>query len=1283
MYALNIDPTNPHSQADPSELRALGVKMVRFTFKDSTESSRPDKEVIRFYRHWCEELVKVGIRSLVILTGETYPHQPNSSAPDDDWDNYIAHFAERAAEIAKVLAVWRPSLQIWNAPDLPAPHPGYDPTLREPIFGRMLSQTYQAIKKVDSGLTVVMAGLVSGQPAWLANVVQSLAGRLPADVVALHPYAKRPDPDWPQAGWGTGYVGDLITAYRQVVDLPFWITEIGIDTLAAEDQAEYLRRFYQTMTAQFPHEVKQVFWFAFSDGMAPGFGLVERSGHPKPAYFAYQQAAHSGEVSLAAQAAVSLNRLHTFAAYLEQSIVFGDRDSNLQRQMEIELIGHTRQLAKSEIQQLTQRMLAGSPHTVSSAEIDALDAFQGERDLFRNLRSVVWVTHQRTGALTGRIGVHTRISAETEANAETNIEAMMQAVSHIQAGNRIIVMDMVKATADENKLYAPDIYETNVYGQHRNGLIENHAWNLQKLVRAIRDRGYQDRVILMLRLDGPDSGANVNPFKADSRRRYGLAIAKFIRYIETVLPDTPFKIVLGNEPDLPQERQWSDPDVDPRTFILNQFAPATGPFMKQTAGQRPDVTFLCPALSANLKHEQLNYYTAFFGEDRPHNLIPSMHGYANDVASLPGAQKNLVEQQAEILRVQGEFRFVSGTEIGSSDALGNIESLSEKGYFDDVAAWLLLSSNHITTPGQDNNWSFRINPEQDDPLAHQLGHVVNRSRARVVRNIRKLDGAGLQIIRDHPIPRPAYGAEYIGHDMPTTMSAGQTNAVRITVRNTSNQTWRAGGSQPFRLGYHWYTPSGVAVDVSLWEDYRTALPQDILSGDSVTLNARLGVPRIAGAFEVRWDMVEEMKTWFAWQGVPTLNVQINVKTGVPEQPSDIEMVVSASHNNMLSGADNLLQAIDGRAGTRWSTRDLQRPGMWFEIDLKKTWLVNRLFLDNGASPHDYPRGYVVQLSGDRIQWQEVARNNQNSQALDVEFSPHPARYIRIEQTGSVNNFWWSIHEAIVWAEPFTLDLGLGIKASHNSALGGADNLLQAIDGQSDTRWSTRDVQRPGMWFEIDLNELRTVSGLFLDNSASPNDYPRGYVVQLSGDRIQWQEVARNNQNNQALDIEFSPRPARYIRIEQTGSASNSWWSIHEVAIKTEDFTPDLSVRASHNNAVSGADNLFQAIDNRADTRWSTRHLQRPGMWFEIDLNELRTVSGLFLDNGASPNDYPRGYIVRISIDRIQWQEVARNEQNNRALDVNFSSRIARYIRIEQTGSVGNFWWSIHQVTVRG
>jgi hypothetical protein len=1305
MYGLNIDPNNPRGNPDPAELRELGVEMVRYTYHDPGSRDQLDPDKAGFFSQRVRSYREAGIGSLLILTYDTYPNRPAPDAPDAEWDAYIERFARRAGQIASLLGTWQPAIQVWNEPDHPI-HPGYVPTLREAVFGRMLRRTYAAIKNVNPNLKVVAGGLAAGNPDWLTKVIQSLGGDLPADIVAFHPYGQRPDSDWPRPDWGFGLVSTLLNNYYQAgKNKPLWITEMGVkeEDLShnREQVAEFLRRFYRAITTRHSHQVQQLFWFCYGDGMVPTFGLRDNANNRKPAYQAYREMALTRPTDGTGapvpppptEPIVPLPRLHTFARHLEQSLVFGTRDNTLQSQMNTALKGVQQTLTKAQIQEVVTQTLGGSTFSMSSAEIEALYDLQSQKDIFGTLKSIVLAAHQRTGALTGRLGVHVRISAETEQNANTNIEALARILAHVQSGNRMIVMDTVKAMSDDNKLSDPDVFVSNTYGQHRNGLVDNHAWNLQKLVQAIRSRGFEDRVMLLIRLDGPDGGANVNVFNNLSRQRYYLAIMKMIRYLETMLPATPFKLVLGNEPDLPQERLWSDANADPRAFTVNQFAPAIGEFMKFLARKRPDVTFLCPALSGNLKREYLAYYTAFFGDERLPNLVPCVHGYAGDVTVIPGGQGNLMEQQAEALRALGRFQHVSGTEIGSSNPYRDSDSLSDKGRFADVVMWVMLSVDHRTAPGQDNNWNFRINPGFDDPAARRLADIINRTQARVLRNIREQGGIGLPIMRGQPVDKPAYAVEYMDHNTPKRMIAGQTNAVRLTIRNTGYRTWAADGPNAVRLGYRWYNADGSEVPTTLWADLRTNLPYNLPPDQTATLNANCGAPRSPGLYQVRWDMVEEMITWFAWQGAPTLNVAVTVNPEVitpppveptpptpsptpqpPEPPAPAGPKLSASHNNQTQGNDNLLQALDSNPYTRWSTLEPQKPGMWFQYDLGETRPISQIRLNTDRSPRDYPRGYIVKISGDGLSWTTVAEKSLNDQPLNVAFTPRPLRYVRIEQTGSDPIFWWSIHEIEVSNE-----VKMSVSASHNNVLTGEDNLAQALDGRPDTRWSSRALQTPGMWFEVDLNTVRPVSGLTLDNSPAPSDYPRKYVVRLSTDRQNWQEVSRNDNNDRPLDVSFNPRQARYIRIEQTGSA-DKWWSIYGLTVHSASF--EWSASASHNNNVTGPDNLMQALDGRPETRWSSREGQRPGIWFELDLNKTRMVSGLTLDNARSPQDYPRGYIVRVSTDRNQWVEVAKNERNDRALDISFSPRSVRYIRIEQTGSTDGWWWSIHGITIK-
>jgi len=294
MYGLNIDPNNIAGNPSPDELHELGVQMVRFTFYDSSHGDQLDPGQADFYRQKIEAYHQVGIRSLVLLSYDTYPGRPDPQAGAPEWDIYLERFALRANQIAKLLAPWQPAFQIWNEPDHP-PKGSYLPTVREPVYGRMLRRTYSAIKSASPKALVVMAGLAMGNPQWLRRLIDSQGGELAADVVAFHPYGQQPVAGWPDQDWGFGYWADLmLNYYRAGQHRPLWITEMGVkpdDLDNNPDQvAEFLSRFYQAV-GRFDDKVKMLFWFCYSDGMVPPFGLVDSRGNHKPAYFAYHKSA--------------------------------------------------------------------------------------------------------------------------------------------------------------------------------------------------------------------------------------------------------------------------------------------------------------------------------------------------------------------------------------------------------------------------------------------------------------------------------------------------------------------------------------------------------------------------------------------------------------------------------------------------------------------------------------------------------------------------------------------------------------------------------------------------------------------------------------------------------------------------------------------------------------------------------------------------------------------------------------------------------------------------------
>ncbi|MDZ4859867.1 MAG: ThuA domain-containing protein [Candidatus Hydrogenedentes bacterium] len=134
----------------------------------------------------------------------------------------------------------------------------------------------------------------------------------------------------------------------------------------------------------------------------------------------------------------------------------------------------------------------------------------------------------------------------------------------------------------------------------------------------------------------------------------------------------------------------------------------------------------------------------------------------------------------------------------------------------------------------------------------------------------------------------------------------------------------------------------------------------------------------------------------------------------------------------------------------------------------------------------------------------------------------------------------------------------------------------------------------------------------------------------------------------------------------------------EAALTLEHLrTASISFTASHNSEELGL-----AHDGNPTTRWTTRERQKAGQWLVIDLGYMADVSGITLDTGASPGDYPREYKVLMSQDAAAWGEpVASGQGSSFVTEIKFAPQRARYLRIEQSGEADDLWWSIHELRV--
>lgn len=231
-------------------------------------------------------------------------------------------------------------------------------------------------------------------------------------------------------------------------------------------------------------------------------------------------------------------------------------------------------------------------------------------------------------------------------------------------------------------------------------------------------------------------------------------------------------------------------------------------------------------------------------------------------------------------------------------------------------------------------------------------------------------------------------------------------------------------------------------------------------------------------------------------------------------------------------------AIDGNAGTRWSTGAAQANGQWYQVDMGRNQTFNRVLIDAGASANDYPRGYQVQVSTNGTSWTTVASGSTSMASAVVEFRPQVARYLKVVQTGTATS-WWTIQELNVFGELEKSRNGWTAFASSTESGGSAGN---AIDGSDTTRWSTGVAQASGQSFTVDLGSTQWFNHIVMDSGSNTNDYARKYLVQVSYDNANWTTVARGEGTGPVVTANFPIAEARYVKVTLEGSSS-SWWSI--------------------------------------------------------------------------------------------------------------------------------------------
>lgn len=157
------------------------------------------------------------------------------------------------------------------------------------------------------------------------------------------------------------------------------------------------------------------------------------------------------------------------------------------------------------------------------------------------------------------------------------------------------------------------------------------------------------------------------------------------------------------------------------------------------------------------------------------------------------------------------------------------------------------------------------------------GNTGTRSMPRVKERLRQL--AAYYLNANDPL---SCNAHFIGQDMPTSLVAGTTQDVVISMSNTSlRQTWTPG---QHRLG------TQRPQDNLSWGRRRVDLPHPVPPGQSVRFKFQVVAPAAPGTVPFQWRMLDENVTWFG-DYTETIPVVVVEEHGERQVPDVIDMTV--------------------------------------------------------------------------------------------------------------------------------------------------------------------------------------------------------------------------------------------------------------------------------------------------------------------------------------------------------------------------------------------------------
>ncbi len=134
-------------------------------------------------------------------------------------------------------------------------------------------------------------------------------------------------------------------------------------------------------------------------------------------------------------------------------------------------------------------------------------------------------------------------------------------------------------------------------------------------------------------------------------------------------------------------------------------------------------------------------------------------------------------------------------------------------------------------------------------------------------------------VGEHPIPAGPLAVRWLGYRLPE-FRAGAEAIAEVVLQNAGSATWRSRGELGVKLSYHWLDDRGNAI---IWDSPHLDFGGPVSPGDEVEVELRVRAPQPPGRYRLAFDLVEELRFWFAEIGSHALELDVEVLPRIDER----------------------------------------------------------------------------------------------------------------------------------------------------------------------------------------------------------------------------------------------------------------------------------------------------------------------------------------------------------------------------------------------------------------